>query len=236
METITITQQSQSEQQQTQTIQTMGLAVCIDGDKSGFVSKAAIDKFKTGIKSNPEYNLEELASKYIKPEFEIVQGSRTQNEIKFTVTEKPKAIVSKAKQVSQSSDVRERLRAKINEKYNERTSSTTKETKYTTGQSDSSDMIKDVMKLIQEKRPAYRIIDITNVLNPDTYVEYQKANYFTNIVMVAERTESNEKVFAPRSNSEKSNVMVMYQGSYRTFNYELANLVLDSVVEIIKTN
>ena len=96
-------------------------------------------------------------------------------------------------------------------------------------------MINDVMRLIQEKRPAHRIIDITNVLNSDTYVEYQKANYFTNIVMVAERTESNEKVFAPRSNSEKSNVMVMYQGSFRTFNYELANLVLDSVCEIIKT-
>ncbi len=231
METITITQQNQP-------AQSMGLAVCIEGDKAGFVSKAAVDKFKTSIKSNPEYNLEELASKFVKPEFEIIQGPRTQNEIKFTIQEKPKPTVTKPKQAfqTQSSDVRERLRAKINEKYNERTSSTTKETKYTTGQANSSDMIKDVMKLIQEKRPAYRIIDITNVLNPDTYVEYQKANYFTNIVMVAERTESNEKVFAPRSNNEKSNVMVMYRGSYRTFNYELANLVLDSVVEIIKTN
>jgi hypothetical protein len=231
--TITITQQNQP-------AQSMGLAVCIEGDKTGFVSKAAVDKFKTSIKSNPEYNLEELTSKYVKPEFEIVQGPRTQNEIKFTIQEKPKPnpIVTKQKQVSQtqSSDVRERLRAKINEKYNERTSSTTKETKYTTGQANSSDMIKDVMKLIQEKRPAHRIIDVTNILNPDTYVEYQKANYFTNIAMVAERIESNEKVFAPRSNSEKSNVMVMYQGSYRTFNYDLANLVLDSVVEIIKTN
>ncbi len=231
METTTITQQNQP-------AQSMGLAVCIEGDKAGFVSKAAVDKFKTSIKSNPEYNLEELASKFVKPEFEIVQGPRTQNEIKFTIQEKPKPTVTKPKQAfqTQSSDVRERLRAKINEKYNERTSSSTKETKYTTGQAESSDMIKDVMKLIQEKRPAYRIIDVTNVLNPDTYVEYQKANYFTNIVMVAERTESNEKVFAPRSNNEKSNVMVMYHGSYRTFNYELANLVLDSVVEIIKTN
>lgn len=233
METITITQQAES----AQTVQSMGLAVCIEGDKAGFVSKAAIDKFKTSIKTNPDYNLEELASKFVKPEFEIVQGSRTLNEIKFTIQEKPKEIVSKTKQIfqTQSSDVRERLRAKINEKYNERTSSSTKETKYTTGQANSSDMIKDVMKLIQEKRPAHRIIDITNVLNPDTYVEYQKANYFTNIVMVAERIESNEKVFAPRSNNEKSNVMVMSQGSFRTFNYELANLVLDSVVEIIKT-
>ncbi len=91
------------------------------------------------------------------------------------------------------------------------------------------------MKQVQEKRPAYRIIDITNILNPETYVEYQKANYYTNIVMVAERTVSNESVFTPRSNSSKSNIMVMYQGSYRTFDYGLANLVMDSVVEIIKT-
>jgi hypothetical protein len=73
-----------------------------------------------------------------------------------------------------------------------RTPTETKETKYTMGQEKSSDMINDVMKLIQTKRPLHRIIDITDDLNFEIYVEYQKANYFTNIVMVAERKPSNE--------------------------------------------
>lgn len=222
METI-----NQTTQQAQQTNQVVGLAIHIEGDKAGFVSKSAVDKFKTAIKSNPQYNLKELVSKYIKPEFELVEVSKSNTEIKFSLTEKPKQPVEKSQ--AYSADLKQRLR----EKYYARTG--VKETKYSIGQEKSSDMINDVMRLIQEKRPAHRIIDITNVLNSDTYVEYQKANYFTNIVMVAERTESNEKVFAPRSNSEKSNVMVMYQGSFRTFNYELANLVLDSVCEIIKT-
>jgi hypothetical protein len=207
-----------------------GFAVHIDGDKSAFVSKSAIDKFKLAVKSDGNFQLEDLVSKYIKPEYTINQVSIDINEVKFTISNKPIPI-----QTQYSSDIKQRLREKINQKQNARSSSSFKETKYTIGQSESSQIIKDVMKQIQEKRPAYRVIDITNILNPDTYVEYQKANYFTNIVMVAERTETNEAVFTPRSNSDKSNVIVMYQGSYRTFDYALVNLVLDSVVEIIKT-
>mgnify|MGYP000435018705 CR=1 FL=1 len=212
-----------------------GFAVCIEGDKSGFVSKSAIDKFKLAVRTNENFNLDALATQYIKPEFQINMESKTDREIKFILKEKPKEPKIKTNQNSHSTDLKERLREKLSEKYNSRTNSTTKETKYTIGQDESSEIIKDVIKQIQEKRPAYRVIDITNVLNPDTYVEYQKANYFTNIVMVAERIESNDKVFISRTNSEKSNIMVMYQGSYRTFNYELANLVMDSVVDIIKT-
>lgn len=212
-----------------QTTQNNNIAVHIEGDKTGFVSKAAIDKFKTAIKSSESYNLEELVSKYIKPEFQLTQVSRTVTEIKFSLVEKPKE-----KQSVVLDDSKQKLKDKLREKYNTRTNTSSKETKYSIGQEKSSDIIKDVMKQIQEKYPTRRIIDITNVLNPDTYVEYQKANYFTNIVMIAERTESNKKVFEPRSNSDKSNVMVMSQGSFRTFNYELMNLVFDSVVEIIK--
>ncbi len=225
----------QQEQTNTPAQSVQGFAVYIEGDKAGFVSKSAVDKFKLAVKSNVNFDLVALTSQYIKPEFQITQESKTDREIKFNIVAKPKELKAKQNQGSYSSDLKERLKKKLGEKYNARTNSSTKETKYTIGQADSSDMIKDVMKQVQEKRPAYRIIDITNILNPETYVEYQKANYYTNIVMVAERTVSNESVFAPRSNSNKSNIMVMYQGSYRTFDYGLANLVMDSAVEIIKT-
>lgn len=201
-------------------------AVHIEGDRSGFVSKSAIDKFKTGIKSCTTYNLEEFVNKYVKQEFELVQVSKSETEIKFTINQKLAKVQTKSE--SNSNDLKKKLRDKY---YNRK--NLPKETQYSIGQEKSSDIIKDVIVKLQEKRLSHRIINITNVLNPDTYVEYQKANYFTNIIMVAERNSSNESVFIPRSNSDKSNIMVMYHGTFRTFNYDLMNLVIDSVLEII---
>ena len=219
-------------QQIIQKQQTNIFAVHIEGDKSGFVSKSAIDKFKNIIKtkSNENFNLEELINKYVKLDFTLIQTFKSENEIKFTICEKHKH----PQTIQDLSDAKQKLRNKLKEKQQFRTNQEPYETKYTTGQVKSSELIKNVIEKIQEKRPSHRIIDISNMLNINSYVEYQKANYFTNIVMVVERNSANESVFDPRSNSEKSNVMVMYQGSYRTFNYELMNLVIDSVVEIIK--
>lgn len=206
---------SQEPQQKNNVI---SLAIHIIGNKSGFVSKIAIDKFKNAIKISKSYNLEELISKYIKPDFQLTLISKTETEIKFSLIEKVKDLIPV-----------DSNKKKIN------INNLPIETKYTITQEKSSDMINDVIKLIQEKYPNHRIIDITNILNSNTYIEYQKANYYTNIVMVAERTETNEQVFAPRSNSDKSNIIVMSQGAYRTFNYSLMNLVFNSVVEIIRT-
>jgi hypothetical protein len=201
---------------------TVNIAVHIEGDKNGFVSKTAITKFKNALKSNPEINLNELTEKYIKHNFELVQVGKSNNEIKFIIRQK----------TEQQTHIRtDELKQKLRDKYFNHAD---KETKYSIGQEKSSEIIKDVITKLQEKCLTHRIIDITNILNSDTYVEYQKANYFTNIIMVAERKASNESVFIPRTNSDKSNIMVMYRGAYRTFNYELFNLVIDSILDIVK--
>jgi hypothetical protein len=50
--------------------------VCIEGNKEGFNSKIAIDKFKMSVKKmdkeNSKLNLEELQKKYIKPDFKLI--------------------------------------------------------------------------------------------------------------------------------------------------------------------
>ena len=98
---------------QHQTNKVVGLAVHIEGDKSGFVSKAAIDKFKTGIKSTQLYNLEDLINKYVKSEFQLTQVSKSETEVKFSLVEKPKA-----KQPVIINDSKQKLREKLREKYN----------------------------------------------------------------------------------------------------------------------
>lgn len=181
--------------------------VCIEGDKNGFVSKSGIEKFKFTVKKNPNYNLEELANRFIKKEYFLKEIEKDFPIVKFNVELRP-----------------ELKTAKTNYSV---------ETLFSVGQLKSSDMIFDVMNKLQERNPLYRIIDITDALTPNTYIEYQKANYFTNIIMVAEKTNANESVFIPRINSDKSNCMIMHKGSYRTFNYEMFNLVFDRLCDII---
>ena len=60
--------------------------VCIEGDKNGFNSKIAIDKFKTRIKEG-NLNLEELQKKYIKVNYKIEIINNDINKIIIKVSE-----------------------------------------------------------------------------------------------------------------------------------------------------
>jgi hypothetical protein len=95
------------------------IVVCIDGDKSAFVSKAAVDKFKQSIKSNPNSVLEELVEKYVKPEYKLELVSSDNNEFKYKVIVKP---VQKSKREKTEKEQRhELLKAKLNLMANART-------------------------------------------------------------------------------------------------------------------
>ena len=71
--------------------------VCIEGNKDGFNSKIAIEKFKTCIKKmdseTANLNLQELQKKYLKPEFKLELIKHEPNEkniiIKVLLIEKP---------------------------------------------------------------------------------------------------------------------------------------------------
>jgi len=95
------------------------ICVFIDGDKSAFVSKAAVDKFKQSIKSNPETNLTDLVSKYIKPEYNLKLVSSDNNEYKYKLSVKP--VKQQPKEKTEREQRRELLKAKINLMANART-------------------------------------------------------------------------------------------------------------------
>jgi hypothetical protein len=115
-----------SESQTTNTnINTNTINVHIVGNKSGFNSKNAIDRFKKAVKSSADYNLVELTNQYLKSGFVVEQVDKSDNEIKFMIDkanndfkqEKP------TPQLSESEQRRQMLKAKINLMRQDRTNS-----------------------------------------------------------------------------------------------------------------
>lgn len=94
--------------------------------------------------------------------------------------------------------------------------------KYITGHPVSSEFVQRSVDALKNVYPSYDIIDITNYLNSRSYRPMQMMNIKSNIIMVAERNEGNEKVFIDRIPRQYAfmdyNMMVMYRGAYRCFN------------------
>ena len=110
--------------------------------------------------------------------------------------------------------------------------------KWTTTQSINSKKIKQVINILQPEFDNICIIDITDNLSGSVYETYQIKNYYTNIMMIAERNTWNEDVFKTRSNSKLSDIIVMYHGAYRTFNLknllsEQSNSIIESINQMI---
>jgi hypothetical protein len=59
--------------------------VFIDGDRSGFNSKMALEKFKFEVKKNPEITVNELMKRFIKSDYRLETINKNDNEIKFKI-------------------------------------------------------------------------------------------------------------------------------------------------------
>lgn len=106
--------------------------------------------------------------------------------------------------------------------------------KYRLGQQSSSAKILNCMTLFSSLYPDHKMIDITDDLSVDTYRDYQLKNYTSNIVMFAEKTATNNSVFETRINNSNSDIIVMYHGAYRTFDFEQLDMVIHSVGAMIE--
>jgi len=96
----------------------MAYSVHINGDKSGFNSKAAVDKFKVAVRavleSNKELNTEELSTRFINSNFSLTLEKKDATTVHATVAKK---------QEQTAKDNRELLKAKINLMRKNRTNS-----------------------------------------------------------------------------------------------------------------
>jgi hypothetical protein len=104
---------------------------------------------------------------------------------------------------------------------------------YVNGHELSSDNVKMVYDYLTEEYPDHKVIDVTNILTEESYKPLQMKNYTANIIMVAERNESNEAVFSTRA-PEAVNLMVLYRGAYQCFrdiNFDSAKSKINDMIE-----
>lgn len=80
----------------------MPLNVYISGDKDGFNSKMAVDKFKSAVKSSSDVDIDLLKTKYIKTDYTLELESKNDTDIKFNIMKKEslkESIITEPKQV-----------------------------------------------------------------------------------------------------------------------------------------
>jgi len=140
------------------------LNVIVEGDKSGFNSKNAVDKFKQAVKSSDSFNLSELTKKYVKSGFVLEQVEKTDNSYKFMIGEEnptkqepevptkqepevPTKQEPEVPQLSEKEQKRQMLKAKINLMRQDRTNSVYHKAK--TNNNVSSEILNEYMKLKQ---------------------------------------------------------------------------------------
>lgn len=130
----------------------------ITGDKSGFVSKAAIDRFKQEVKSDDKFKLDELKKKYIKDDYQLIEESKTSINYKFSVSK----IVPK----NPLETKKELLRARLHNMRQQRTNSFYHKARTSTNVPD--DILREYKKLTQmSKVPIPEPSEI--LANPDQY-------------------------------------------------------------------
>jgi hypothetical protein len=78
-----------------------------------------------------------------------------------------------------------------------------------------------------------KIIDITDDLDEQTYRDYQIKNYTNDTIMIAEKTLKSEEVFLTRVDSAMNDIIIMYKGSYRTFEYSKFPLLINNLLNYI---
>ncbi len=115
-----------------------------------------------------------------------------------------------------------------------------KKHKYDYGQQTHTERVASLMERLAEGiqqadfiTTPKKIIDITDDLDETTYRDYQMKNYTNNTIMIAEKTPKSERVFLTRVDSATNDIILMYKGSYRTFEYSRFPLLLNNLLNYI---
>jgi hypothetical protein len=115
-----------------------------------------------------------------------------------------------------------------------------KKQKYEYGQQTHTERVTSIMEQLSEgiQQASFittpkRIIDITEDLDENTYRDYQVKNYTNDTIMIAEKTPKSERVFLTRVDSATNDIILMYKGSYRTFEHSRFPLLLNNLLNYI---
>jgi hypothetical protein len=103
---------------------------------------------------------------------------------------------------------------------------------FSIGHTISSENCQIVIDKLSEEYADHQVIDVSNILNQDTYRDIQTRNYYENTIMVVERNHNNYLVLDTRSRGNE-NMMVMYKGTYLCFNIIDFDITLKNISSMI---
>ena len=99
---------------------------------------------------------------------------------------------------------------------------------YDISQNISTDNINELKNLLLLKFKKYTIIDISNNLNTDNYIDYLKKNYYKTIIMLAEKNNTNNNLFIDKTKNPSEDILIMYKGGYRIIeSCRISNYILN---------
>jgi len=109
--------------------------------------------------------------------------------------------------------------------------------KFTDGHGCRTETASAAFEYLQEEFPNFKIIDISDYLDADNYKNFQTVNYYSNILILAERNKKNDQIFAdrvPRGREDTADMMVMHHGAYRCFEFDNIELAVTDIEQMIK--
>ena len=108
--------------------------------------------------------------------------------------------------------------------------------KFIKGQHDEPSIKMEICKNhYQEKYDDFEIIIISNYLaSYPIYKKYQTIHYSTKVIMIAEKNDSNKPFFESKCGIT-NDIIVMFRGSYRTYEFNNLLNVYESVDKMIQT-
>jgi hypothetical protein len=90
--------------------------------------------------------------------------------------------------------------------------------KYENGHAPNTENMKIVHEFMSLKYDDHKVIDISDYINPQNYKIFQNKHFREKTIMIVGKTWTNGALFQVKG-MENTDVMIMYRGSYRAFNF-----------------
>jgi uncharacterized protein YecA (UPF0149 family) len=100
----------------------------------------------------------------------------------------------------------------------------------------SSNKINTVKEILEANFQTHKVIDITNILTIHSYKQLQIKYFNQKIIMIAERTNNNEKVFEKRMIEQNDDLILLYNGNYRLMKCAMILSYIESLKTLLNSD
>jgi hypothetical protein len=105
--------------------------------------------------------------------------------------------------------------------------------KFENGHETNTENMKIVREFMSLKYDDHKVIDISDYITPQNYKIFQNKHFKEKTIMIVGKTWTNGSLFQVKG-MENTDVIIMYRGSYRAFNFNNLLQVEESIDNMMK--